>query len=746
MRTRTKLHRSRMDTSCKRAADKCASHIQQDVKFGWSWQLRHQQNCLNSSEVETRSAGLGGRDLLARADASKRAGAASSAPSKARRGPDEAAGGGQRLRWAHPSNADSLAIDILTDRNKVRLLRSREIAESRRMKKAYVEKLLTPLLQQLREIEQEAGHGMMIIEKRQEQSFRTRQELIELSQRDFRLHTQVEQLLEANLNLSRQRNLGYQELNSARQAYQRSVNFIREQAYNDSYFSRFYQDAQPSVVDGMVAKHVGNRRRQEASLWGPRGVGSELMQLIMQELIHKVECAEAEAAAGMLEEVRQELALRALPALVNERALRESQDRRDEMSGRSKEEQALKVRVDKLSADLEEASKRFDEAAEEAREMERLEGESASAASQAAKRCGEAKEALTEQGARMAELEEKIESRRRKASLLSKGISEETRLQNEIEVSNKDIEDKLDDLRIDIQTCERANLTATNHVPRGSVLTEAPEAQELATEPAKHGIDDASTEGLDDWKRAAKFDLEKRSLVTSLLADERKLLDVGHNGRYLASQQDRSLNDLIDRSVAVHITSLCPPSPFNLLTFESSSSCFQVANSGRTLIFSPPASPPTPATSHASTKITAFCSPTFTDRRHICRVAVQRLRGKGLLHLGCVHCPAAASPPTRGRAASARHVQLEGSRSWWLSSDGCLMEGEKVLEFAGANVLEGDEIVCSIDLDKRALTFWKAPQQRLGNTSMALDGPVVLAVCVEGEAQVAVTLTGHQVL
>jgi len=246
-----------------------------------------------------------------------------------------------------------------------------------------------------------------------------------------------------------------------------------------------------------------------------------------------------------------------------------------------------------------------------------------------------------------------------------------------------------------------------------------------------------------------RYSVHKRALVHCLLADERRLTGVGRNGGHLSSLRDTTLSDYIHGSVAMQAASRSlSDASQRFLTFDRPSSAFQVANSGRTLIHSPccpllSSSPLDSPPKRSTERHTALCSTAFSEGRHVCKVKIERLRGKGLLHLGCMRPAAAPGPSARGRAGL--EVEEDGN-SWWLSSDGCLMRDGSILGFVGADMKEGDEILCCMDFSSDVLSFWRA-HERLGGEVKGLRGPLHLAVCVEGAgSDCVVTLSGHQLL
>ena len=62
------------------------------------------------------------------------------------------------------------------------------------------------------------------------------------------------------------------------------------EVYQKAFFNRVYIDAAPSVVDGTIARAVGNIKDDEWSdPWGARGVGHWIVKASLEHVVHQLE-------------------------------------------------------------------------------------------------------------------------------------------------------------------------------------------------------------------------------------------------------------------------------------------------------------------------------------------------------------------------------------------------------------------------------------------------------------------------
>jgi hypothetical protein len=56
--------------------------------------------------------------------------------------------------------------------------------------------------------------------------------------------------------------------------------------YQKAFFQRRYEDAAPSVVDGTVARNVGNIKDDEwTDPWGRRGIGNWVIKGVLERIV-----------------------------------------------------------------------------------------------------------------------------------------------------------------------------------------------------------------------------------------------------------------------------------------------------------------------------------------------------------------------------------------------------------------------------------------------------------------------------
>jgi hypothetical protein len=75
-----------------------------------------------------------------------------------------------------------------------------------------------------------------------------------------------------------------------RYIYDQAAQFIVQHEYQKAFFKRTYSNTAPSPVDGKILEAVGNiKDRDYTDTWGEKGIGSHVIALKLQELVHKIE-------------------------------------------------------------------------------------------------------------------------------------------------------------------------------------------------------------------------------------------------------------------------------------------------------------------------------------------------------------------------------------------------------------------------------------------------------------------------